>query len=382
MKMLSQQKKKTKAMTLSNVKTLFALIIICMALGSCKDDDIATPSTLGDDITNQAYVNILENRLSNLPNDAQVAIALVHNGNTEYLGVSNENGVLKATDNADNVFEIGSITKVFNSICLSEMIASDEASLTETLENQFDYPLQAGSDITFQQLANHTSGLPVVPTNVDEVQGFNMDDPYAIYTPDNLKNYLQNQVVLNATSGTNYEYSNLGVGILGYTLAQKRNITFEELLQDIIFNPLGMSSSTTLVENVDASKLVEPRDIDGNIVSHWNFAETTSAAGSIKSSVKDMVKFIQKNFENDAIYNLPQEKTFDQGNNLHVGLGWVIFEDDGFVIHLHDGGTGGFSSILMLDKNKEIGVLVLSNVENYHDTITPMCNDLILAIDD
>jgi CubicO group peptidase (beta-lactamase class C family) len=381
MKMRPQQKGKGKVRTVFNLRYLFILIVISIFLASCKDDDdTITSNTLEDNITNQAYVNILKNNLSNLPNNAQVAIALVHNGNTEYLGVSNKNDILQVTNNTDKVFEIGSITKVFTSICLSNMISLNEASLTETLQNQFAFPLLAGDDITLQQLANHTSGIPSLPTNVDEIQGLDIENPYAVYTYDNLKSYLQNHMVLNATSGENYEYSNLATGILGYSLAQKRNSTFDEMLQSIIFNPLGMTSSTTLIENVDASRLVEPRDIEGNIVSHWDFAETMSAAGSVKSSVRDMVKFIRKNFEDNAVYNLPQEATFDRGNNIKMGLGWVVFEDDGFIIHTHDGGTGGFSSILMLDKDKEIGVIVLSNVENYQDTITSMCGDLILEI--
>jgi CubicO group peptidase (beta-lactamase class C family) len=141
-----------------------------------------------------------------------------------------------------------------------------------------------------------------------------------------------------------------------------------------------MTSTTTRLENVDGSKLVEPRDIEGNIVSHWNFAETMSGAGSAKSSVTDMAKFIQKNFEDDEVYNLPQEMTFDREDNLSMGLGWIIFDDGIYKILSHDGGTGGYSSMLMLDKSKQIGVIVLSNVENYHNAISPLCNDFIVEI--
>lgn len=365
--------------TIFSTRYLSILILIGIAFTSCTDNTFEL-STLQNDIDNQAYVDILEHELKSLPNNAQVAVGLVYNGNTEYFGAINENSVLKGIDNADNIFEIGSITKVFTSICLSEMVDKNEASLKEQLQNQFDFPLQAGGDITFQQLANHTSGLPSLPTNIDEVQGLDVEDPYRVYTHDNLKSYLQNHVVLNSISGTTYEYSNLATGILGYTLARKRNISFEEMLQSIILNPLGMTSTTTLLTNVDEAKLVEPRDIDGNIVSHWNFAETMSGAGSLKSSVMDMTKFIQKNFENDDVYNLPQDATFDSGKNESTGLGWIILEEDGFLIHFHDGGTGGFSSVLMIDKSKKIGVILLSNVEDYHGTTYSICRDLMAEI--
>ncbi|WP_375562745.1 serine hydrolase domain-containing protein [Bernardetia sp. OM2101] len=378
MNKLSQQQKVTEKRERSSLKKIL-LLLISLNLISCTKNDVL-PSTLGSDISNKKYVEILENNLSTLPNNAQVAIALVHNGNTDYLGVTNQNNELIKTDNADKIFEIGSITKVFTSICLAEMVTSNEVSLTETLQSQFDFPLRTGGDITFQQLANHTSGLPVIPTNSNEIQNLNLEDPYAVYSYDNLKSYLQNHIILNATSGTKYEYSNLGAGILGYSLAKKRSSTFEELLQSTIFQPLRMHNTTTLIEQVDATKLVEPRDINGQVVSHWNFAETLSGGGSIKSSVTDMAKFIQKNFENDVVYNLPQVKTFKNEDNLHIGLGWYIYQDDEFTIYTHDGGTGGFSSMLMLDKNKKIGVIVLSNVEDYHNSISPLCNDFILEI--
>ncbi|WP_299835246.1 serine hydrolase domain-containing protein [uncultured Tenacibaculum sp.] len=370
--------KKEKNTTYKTI-VLFPIFMVLL-LVSCSKSEPIFHSSLSDEISNQKYVDVLENNLSNLPEGAQVAIALIKGNKTEYIGVIRENGELKVKDNTDNIFEIGSITKVFTSISLSSMIASNEVSLSETLQQQFDFPVLEGGDVTFKQMANHTSGIPRMPSNVNEIVGFNPEDLYAVYTYENLKSYLQNHVVLNNPSGTVYEYSNIATGILGYSLARKRNTTYEELLQNLIFTPLGMSSSTTLLSNVDTSRLIEPRDINGNIKTHWNFAETVTAAGSIKSSVRDMEKFIRKNFENDAIYNLPQQKTFEREQDHHVGLGWGIADYEGFSLLQHDGGTGGFSSILFIDKSNEIGVLVLSNVEEYHETIVPMASNFLIEL--
>lgn len=370
--------KKEKNTTYKTI-VLFPIFIVLL-LVSCSKSEPISHSSLSDEISNQKYVDVLESKLSNLPEGAQVAITLVKGDKTEYIGVIRENGKLKAKNNTDDIFEIGSITKVFTSISLSSMIASNEVSLSETLQQQFDFPVLAGGDVTFKQMANHTSGIPRMPSNVNEIVGFNPEDLYAVYTYENLKSYLQNHVILNNPSGTVYEYSNIATGILGYSLARKRNTTYEELLQNLIFTPLGMSSSTTLLSNVDTSRLIEPRDINGNIKTHWNFAETVTAAGSIKSSVRDMEKFIRKNFEDDVIYNLPQQKTFEREQDHHVGLGWGIADHEGFSLLQHDGGTGGFSSILFIDKSNEIGVLVLSNVEEYHEAIVPMATNFLIEL--
>lgn len=378
------QKQQNLMRNLSARKLLLLILSVCFLLTSCnKDDDsVSSSSKLSNDIENQDYVKIIENDIANLPINTQVAIALVHNGITEYVGITNNDGVLRGINNTEAIFEIGSITKVFTGVCLSKMIWTDEVSLTETLQEHFEFEMPVGGDITLKQLANHTSGLPRIPTNIDEVNDFDINNPYASYSIENLESYLQTDVNLNSVSGTEYLYSNLGMGILGYTLAQNRNTTYEELLQDIIFNPLNMSNSTTLLSNIDMSKLVEPRDINGNIVSHWDFSETTSASGSIKSSVSDMSKFIIKNFDTDTVYNMAQTKTFDIGNNFYMGLGWNLFEVDGYNIYNHNGGTGGFSSMLMLEKEKHTGVIVLSNVEGYNDAIEELCNSLFVEINE
>lgn len=363
------------------VKTVLLIALATFLCTSCDNDDDSTiPSELSTAIENQNYVSIIEEDIASLPINTQVAIALVHNGTTEYLGVINDNNVLKGINNADRVFEIGSITKAFTGVCLSKMIATNEASRNETLQDQFEFTIPQGGDITLEQLANHTSGLPRLPNNADEVVDFNINNPYVNYSAENLQSYLENSVTLNSPSGTEYAYSNLGMGVLGYALARKRNVGYEELLQDIIFNPLGMTSTTTVRGNVDASKLVEPRDINGNIVSHWDFSETTAAGGSIKSSVTDMSKFMLKNLENDEVFNFAQAKTFNIGNGFFMGLGWNIYEAEGFSVLNHNGGTGGFSSMLMLDKEKEIGVLVLSNAADYNDAVEELCNSLFLQI--
>jgi len=370
--------KKNKNKSIKKIKVVSIITSICfIILTSCSSDDSNSSSSLKDDIANQEYVNIIEDNASDLPENAQIAIGIIDNESTEFIGVINNNGVLRGIDNADKIFEIGSITKTFTAICLSHLIATNEASLTETLQSQFDFQFQAGNEINFLQLANHTSGLPRLPTNVDEIIDLDINDPYASYSINNFESYFQNHVVLNHASGTNHEYSNLGMGSLGYVLSRKKETSYEGLLQSLIFEPLQMSNSTTLLANVDASKLILGRDINGNVVSNWNFTNVMSGGGSIKSSVVDLEKFIRKNFENDVVYNLPQETTFNIDEGYSIGLGWFIIESEGFRVLLHDGGTGGYTSYVMIDKDNNRAVLALSNVADYSEQISELVSSLL-----
>lgn len=365
------------------VKTTLIIACICsIILSGCSNDDngIETPKTLKDDIENQEFVKIIEDNISDIPKNVQIAIAVINNESTEYIGVYNNNGVLRRIDNADKVFEIASITKVFTGICLSKLVSTNNTILTETLQSQFAFPLLNGGDITLLQLANHTSGLPRLPTNIEEVVGFNTNDPYADYNINHLESYLQNHIALNSVNGTEYEYSNLGMGILGYILSKKADMSYEELLQSEIFEPLQMTNSTTLLANVDATKLVIGRDENDNTVPYWNYTDVSTAGASIKSSVIDLEKFVRKNFEDDLVYNLPQETTFEIAPAFSVGLGWHILEVDGFKVLYHDGGTGGFCSELKIDKNNKKAVIVLANVSGLTDTYSKKISELASSL--
>ncbi len=345
--------------------TIIALIY-SIILSSCGNDDnsINTPKTLKDDIENQEFVTIIEDHLSGVPKNVQVAIAIINNESTEYLGVYNNNNVLRGIDNADKIFEIGSITKVFTGICLSKLAGLNKVTFDETLQNQFDFPLKEGGDITLLHLATHTSGLPRLPNNSDEVEGLDLNDPYALYNQDHLHSYLQNHIVLNSEIGTAHEYSNIGMGMLGYILANKIDTSYEELLQNQIFEPLQMSNSTTLLANVDKTKLITGLDKEGNPVQNWNFTDIMAGTGSIKSSVIDLEKFAQKNFEDDIVYNFPQSTLVDLDQDQGIGLGWYILEKNGNRLLNHSGETGGYSSLLVIDKNHKKAVIVLSNIED------------------
>ena len=89
------------------------------------------------------------------------------------------------------VFEVGSITKVFTALLLAEAVRRGEVSLTDPvakyLPASVTMPGRNARSITLQHLANHTSGLPRLPTNLAPK---NPADPYADYTADNLYAFL------------------------------------------------------------------------------------------------------------------------------------------------------------------------------------------------
>jgi serine-type D-Ala-D-Ala carboxypeptidase/endopeptidase len=120
--------------------------------------------------------------------------------------------------NGDTVFEIGSMTKVFTSLVLMDMAQKGEVALTDPVSKYLPasvkVPERNNKKITLQDLSTQSSGLPRMPTNFKPKDETN---PYADYTPELLYQFLSGYQ-LTRDIGSQYEYSNLGVGLLGHAL--------------------------------------------------------------------------------------------------------------------------------------------------------------------
>ncbi len=123
--------------------------------------------------------------------------------------------------NGDTVFEIGSTTKVFTSLVLMDMVQRGEVSLDDPaskyLPPTVHVPERGGRKITLRDLSTQTSGLPRMPGNFHPKDPGN---PYADYTAVQLYEFLSGYT-LTRDIGATYEYSNVGVGLLGHVLARR-----------------------------------------------------------------------------------------------------------------------------------------------------------------
>ncbi|TFG74278.1 MAG: class A beta-lactamase-related serine hydrolase, partial [Chrysiogenales bacterium] len=143
----------------------------------------------------------------------------------------------------DTVFEIGSVTKTFTATLLADMVQRGLLSLDDPvakyLPKGVTMPSRGGKQITLLDLATQRSGLPRMPTNFNPADP---DNPFADYTAKKLFEFLAGYT-LPRDIGASYEYSNLGVGLLGEALARRAGKSYEALLTERIFRPLGMNSS-------------------------------------------------------------------------------------------------------------------------------------------
>jgi CubicO group peptidase (beta-lactamase class C family) len=271
----------------------------------------------------------------------------------------------KQSVNADTIFEIGSVTKVFSSLLLSDMVQHGEVALDDPISKflppDVKVPLRNGRSIELQDLATHTSGLPGLPTNLKPKDPAN---PYADYTTQNLYDFLSNYT-LPRDIGSQYEYSNLGAGLLGFVLARRAGKDYETMVRERICDPLGMNSTRiTLSEDLKA-RFSAGHNNDLETVPHWDFL-TLPGAGALRSSANDLLTFLSANL---GLKDTPLKSALAGTLSVRrpavpgvdIMLGWHILKRDGNDLIWHNGGTSGFSSFVGYDPKKGIGVVVLSN---------------------
>lgn len=264
------------------------------------------------------------------------------------------------TPTEHSLYEIGSISKVFTGIMLASLHNKKIVDLNDPISKYiFKLKNTPTGQITLLELSTHTSGLPRLPLNLSPA---NSQDPYADYTEQLLVEYLTSlSELVHPTPFSWKNYSNLGVGLLGYVLTIATNKSYEKLLQELITAPLNMHSTVVSLNDVQKSQFVTPYNDYLEETLPWNL-NILVGAGGIRSTASDLMKFLManKNPEKTPIskdLKLAQAVQAQNGDE-RIGLGWMIGVDD----LSHSGGTGGFRSeiILSTDGQKALVTLVHS----------------------
>lgn len=328
---------------------------------------IFQPVNFAQSIYDEAEVKkILEQRIAGDKKGVAIAVGIINEKGTKFVSY----GKMKVDEprevDANTVFEIGSITKVFTCILLADMVERGEMKLTDPismyLPKTVTCPTRGGKEITLVDLATHTSGLPRMPTNFKPKDPKN---PFADYTVEQLYEFLSSYT-LPRDIGSKYEYSNVGMGLLGHILTLKTKKDYETLVVERICKPLKMNDTRVTLSAEQKSRLATGHTADLKPTPNWDIT-TLAGAGALRSTVNDMLKFVAANLGLVKTKLFPvlqkshQMQRPTDSPNLDIALGWHIHKRFGTEIIWHNGGTGGYRTFTGFDPKKRAGVVVLSN---------------------
>ena len=286
----------------------------------------------------------------------------------------NEHKHGEADFNARTIFEIGSITKTFTAAILADMVARGELKLEDPvaryLPGSVKVPTRAGKEITLLDLATQSSGLPRMPNNVQPTNGAN---PYADYTVQQMYDFLSSYQ-LTREIGAQYEYSNVGFGLLGQALALRAGKTYSELVRERVLQPLAMSSTSVELSPEQKGRLAPGHGPNGSVVSNWDIPGM-AGAGALRSNMEDMLKYLRAQLQPSSS-QAAQRMTLTHAprrpagsDAMKIGLGWHVMTRPDRMLTWHNGGTGGYRTFIGFDAKNKRGVVVLTNMSTSADDI-------------
>src|ERR687898_2397215 len=333
----------------------------------------------------------IQSLVDNNKTNAAIVVGLVNLNGTQFYGYGNMCNANPITVDKDTIFAIGSITKVFTTILLADMVNRGLVNLDDPIEKYLPtsvkVPTYNGQKITLENLATHTSGLSEFPIS-HCFSDFNRTDDDSIqaqlfliqcdknYTFDQLYQDLSN-TTLTSEPGSKFKYSTFGSALLGHILALKSGIPYDRLVEERILNVLGMNSTSIVLSDAQKSQLAIGH-LNGQELPFWNASRPIVPAGALHSSVADMLKFAAANLGliDTRINNAMKEshiiihdsglgKAFSNNYTAYVSLGWIIATDFGTQIVEHNGETvDGYNSFIALNPSKERGIVIIASASS------------------
>ncbi|WP_281558389.1 serine hydrolase domain-containing protein [Thalassomonas sp. RHCl1] len=269
----------------------------------------------------------------------------------------------KRAFSADTVFDILSVTKQFTAAAILKLEEKGLLSVNDPIGRFFNQVPNDKRMITLHQLLTHTSGL----------KSDFKEDYEVVSRKDLIHGALHS--TLNATPGSNYEYSNLGYSLLGIIIEKVSGVSYEKFLNEHLFKPAGMLDTGYKIPQWPSQNLVVGYDGNnrwGTPLEHewaedgpwWNL----KANGGLLSTLTDLYKWHLALSGKTILTDASKFKLFsphvaeNEAATSHYGYGWAIFKTKRNTnLVAHNGGNPYFFSDFRHYTDENILILFATN---------------------
>jgi CubicO group peptidase (beta-lactamase class C family) len=270
----------------------------------------------------------------------------------------------------DTLFAIGSSTKAFTALAV--VLAQEDGKLSLDDHPRKYLPFfklqdpEANEKITIRDLLAHNSGLP--RTDIAWISG-------ALSREDAIR-YLAD-VKPTAKFREKFQYQNVQYAAAGDIAARAEKTSYDKLIENRIFKPLGMTRSTLSVGTMQKSSdyslgyALTPKNPGSNPLPTRSFP-AIAPAGAINSCASDMAKWVQfmldggvwqgKRLVSEAGFAELVKKQTPMGPTTGYGLGWMLRDWNGLKVVEHGGNIDGFAAQVAMMPEKKLGFVLLTNV--------------------
>lgn len=311
---------------------------------------------------------------------------LLPDGTMRFFGYGVADRATGSAPGADTLFPVGSLSKGFLGTIADLLVQQGRLSWDDTLGEFMPAdakPSRDARNITLLQLATHTSGLPRQPyTGPMLLPFFNY-----LFTGESFYDRLDRDFVFDylsdfsAPRDVEYEYSNIGYGLLGYAIETKTGQTLDALLQQDIVAPLGLTETGYVPEDLPGYAARahgyagdEPKFIRrGSPVPDWRFTRLMRGSAALYSSARDLLIFARAHFAGPGT---PLGRAMEDTLRVRLAraressaIAWTVDNVEGQDIAYMLGVVAGYSSYLGLDLRHRTAVVVLRNSFSWDESI-------------
>jgi CubicO group peptidase (beta-lactamase class C family) len=295
------------------------------------------------------------------------SLAVLKDGDvsTAASGVLNLDTGVEAT--VDSLFQIGSITKVWTTTVIMQLVDEGLVELDAPLRTyipDFRVADEAVSEaVTIRHLLTHSSGI----------DGDNFTDTGR--GDDALERYVASCATLRQVHplGATMSYCNTGFTLLGRVIEVVTGEVWDAAIRARLFEPLELTHTATLPEDVlrfrAAIGHIDPTGEKQVVAPMWGLPRTAGPPGGICSTAAEVIRFAQLHLADDSLRVMQEKQVVvpsggDGISSRYWGLGWSIFEWDGHTVIGHDGGTIGQMAFLRVVPETGVAVALLTNGGN------------------
>lgn len=290
----------------------------------------------------------------------------VYKNNTEfytsYGNLSREN---TPKVNEKSLFEIASITKILTSNLIARAVLDSKIDLDDFIDDYLPKQYQLHENIKHKikisDLASHQSGLPDIDFRA--LITANPQQPTGSVNQATLTDLINSADALMDYG--NYRYSTISYVLLGQILEEVYKKSYAEIIEEKMILPLKMERTFTTDFSVENK--MTGYNPNGGIQEFFNW-NIVASAGLVKSSAKDMIRYLKAVLDNKNSIGSAAELTenvFYDKDNRQLGLGLNIAKIDGNTLYAKTGDTMGQSSIIAYDRKNNWGVIILINQRNH-----------------
>ncbi len=279
---------------------------------------------------------------------------------------------------SNSLFRIASMSKTFAGAAATLVVDNQQqswdAKMSDILPSLHLGNGRSYRDITFRQVASHSTGL--MPHSYS-----NLLDDGVEYS--NIKPRFS-EIPAVCKPGQCYGYQNVVFSLIADVVEESTGEGYGEYLEEKLFRPLGMTTASTGLEPyISSSDATSPhRRVRGK----WRPTSTnpayysTAPAAGINASIFDMALWVRANLGgfpevlseeflhelHTPVIETPRGNYFNRWKGLqkaYYGIGWRVFDIDGVRVVHHGGGVRGYRSEMAFIPSADVGMVVLFNGE-------------------